>query len=299
LDLPHTVVDDLSRLKDCELNIANCKLHIGGNGKHRRFIFAKAFFPVVISYVLFSAGAADAAVPRWVDEQKIGPFTCHSELSLDSWNSLVKDLRRLPDDVADLLKIPKAEGPIDVFLFRGKASYDRYVSRNLPDVPYRKALYIKRQERVMVLAYYSADFAADVRHECAHALLHAVLPMVPLWLDEGLAKYFEPPADRRAANTEQLSNSGDAFPLNGLRGLEKLESLGSMDQMGDPEYQLALGWAHFLIHGSPEGLKELTAYLADIESGTPPGHLSQRLKRNVPDIGGRFADYYKTTRKNR
>ena len=35
------------------------------------------------------------------------------------------------------------------------------------------------------------QFEADLRHECTHALLHAALPYVPLWLDEGLASLYE------------------------------------------------------------------------------------------------------------
>ena len=49
-----------------------------------------------------------------------------------------------------------------------------------------------------VYAYRHDGSAVDLRHECTHALLHARLPMVPLWLDEGLAKYFEVPAEQRA-----------------------------------------------------------------------------------------------------
>jgi hypothetical protein len=43
----------------------------------------------------------------------------------------------------------------------------------------------------MVFAYRGEDFETDLRHECTHALLNAALPVVPLWLDEGLAEYFE------------------------------------------------------------------------------------------------------------
>ena len=39
----------------------------------------------------------------------------------------------------------------------------------------------------------------DLRHELTHALLHGVLKDVPLWLDEGLAGFFELPPDARRA----------------------------------------------------------------------------------------------------
>ena len=41
------------------------------------------------------------------------------------------------------------------------------------------------------------ELAVDLRHETTHAVLHGLLPMVPLWLDEGLAEYFEAPEANR------------------------------------------------------------------------------------------------------
>ena len=67
-----------------------------------------------------------------------------------------------------------------------------------PRVPYRRALFVKSGSRGRVFAYEHEDLAVDVRHESTHALLHASLPMVPLWLDEGLAEYFEVAESQRA-----------------------------------------------------------------------------------------------------
>ena len=56
------------------------------------------------------------------------------------------------------------------------------------------------------MAYRNPEFGNDLRHECTHALLHAVLPAVPLWLDEGLAKYFEVQRASRAYGHPYLSS---------------------------------------------------------------------------------------------
>ena len=44
----------------------------------------------------------------------------------------------------------------------------------------------------------------DLRHELTHALLHGVLQDVPLWLDEGLAVYFELPPANEGVNPHHL-----------------------------------------------------------------------------------------------
>ena len=52
-----------------------------------------------------------------------------------------------------------------------------------------------RPTRELVVYAQGGDrLADDLRHEMTHAYLHSVVPDVPLWLDEGLAKYFELPA---------------------------------------------------------------------------------------------------------
>ena len=62
-------------------------------------------------------------------------------------------------------------------------------------MPYRPALFILEGGSPGVYTYRKPDLDIDVRHECTHALLHSALPVVPLWLDEGIAKYFEVPAE--------------------------------------------------------------------------------------------------------
>ena len=49
------------------------------------------------------------------------------------------------------------------------------------------------EEDLLVYTYWGDRIQQDLRHELTHALLHSVLKDVPLWLDEGLAEYFEMP----------------------------------------------------------------------------------------------------------
>ena len=266
---------------NCRMQNANCK-----------FVLVPRLHFAVAAALLVAVGAARRVAAAWVDQRVVEPFVLRSEFALAGADDLIKDLQRLPSDVCDALKIPKAEGPIDVYLFGGKSTYDQYLARNLPDVVQRRALYVKRGGRAMVLAYRNGDFAIDVRHECTHALLHAVLPMVPLWLDEGLAKYFEVPADKRAFDNPQLAGLRRNVRLSGVPRLEKLEALGKLSDMGPAEYRAACGWVHFLLHGSPAGHDELVRYLADIRASALPGHLSQRLQRRSPAMAEGFSAHF-------
>ena len=68
-----------------------------------------------------------------------------------------------------------------------------YLTRNFPSVPSRRAFFLETDTRLAVYAHWSDRVAEDLRHEVAHGYLHSVVPGLPLWLDEGLAEYFEVP----------------------------------------------------------------------------------------------------------
>ncbi len=217
----------------------------------------------------------------WVDQQSVGPFLCRSDFPLAEIQPLLAELGQLQADLVRALEVPAAQTEIEVYLFRSKASYDRFLSRNLPRVTYRRALYVKEKGTGRVFAYRSSQFDTDLRHECTHALLHAALPMVPLWLDEGLAVYFEQPAAKRAFDSPQLGPVRWSARLAGIERLESLENKRDLAEMDRSDYRAAWAWVHFMLHGSPEARDELVRFLADIRSETPPGRLAQRLNERL------------------
>jgi hypothetical protein len=202
-------------------------------------------------------------------------------------------LARLQSDLVEMLRVRRAGEQIEVLLFRNEASYRDYLKRYLPTVPYRRALYVRRGGPGMVLAYRNGGLAVDLRHECTHALLHAALPVVPLWLDEGLAEYFEvPPIERAFDNTHLRGTRWNAM-LGIVPKLEKMEGKGGLAEMGTKQYRDAWAWVHFMLHGSVEAHEELVGFLADIQARTPPGQMSSRLRRQIPNLEKRFADHFK------
>ncbi len=213
----------------------------------------------------------------WPFQEHQGLYWVHAESADGAVQLWPPDALKLPSQLADVLQLPRPVEPVYVFLFDRKASYRAYLDRYFPDAPRRRALFIKSRGFPMVFAYAQKDLAIDVRHELTHALLQELVPLVPLWLDEGLAEYFElPPHDRSTANP-QAPAVRMAARLGMLPGLEKLERLDQSQTMSSTDYRNCWAWTHFLIHG-PETVQHLfRQYLSDVRLGRLEPPLSVRL----------------------
>lgn len=230
----------------------------------------------------------------WVEYREVGPFRLYAQFPLSKTGSLITDLRRLPDDLWQALRLPPSEEAIEVYLFRARSAYNRYVAANMPDAPQRRALFVRRPGLRRVLAYRNSQMETDVRHECTHALLHAALPMVPLWLDEGLATYFEvAPTERFRANPASRRALWD-MRLGRMPSLARLEKVSNVGAFAAADYRAAWAWVHFMIHGPPEAQEALKTFLADIRARQPPGSLHARLRRGLPDADRRFEEHVRS-----
>ncbi len=169
-----------------------------------------------------------------------------------------------------------------MFLFHDKSTYQGYLKQYFPDAPSRKALFVKERGLGMVFAYEGDQFEVDLRHECTHALLNAMLPVTPLWLDEGLAEYFEVTSQERADGNPHWKYVKWSAYLAQTPRLEDLEQTRDLSQMTRTRYRHAWAWVHFMLHGPPEARAELQHFLADIQALTPPGLLSDRLRGACP-----------------
>lgn len=241
---------------------------------------------------MLSVTAGLAAAQQGPYTLTVGPFICQASFPIAADDPLFVDLAKLQADLVTHLGIQPARDRIELYLLADEAAYRRFLAASFSNVPYRRALYVKRGSRAMVMAYRSRDFQIDVRHECVHALLHSVLPMVPLWLDEGLAEYFELPREQRAFDSPYMSNVRWWARLGISPKLDKLEKLSEISDMGGSQYQSAWAWVHFMLHGPPEAHRELVLYLQDIQSRGLPEPLSSRLSRAIPDLDHQFRAHF-------
>lgn len=243
--------------------------------------------------LVLSLPAIASAQTRWPDEREAGPFRCHADFSLAGQEPLLDELALLQKDLTTILDARESREPVHLFLFQTRATYQAYLKQYFPKLPYRRALYMKARGPGMVFAWQGAEFEIDVRHESTHALLHAWLPSVPLWLDEGLAEYFEVPRDKRAGGNPHLEVVRAQATNGPLSPLAELETLTDIGEMGVSEYRAAWAWVHFLLHGPREVREEFQRYLGELEAGGDPGPLSERLRRKLPDLDRRMVDHFR------
>ena len=262
------------------------------------FAFRRLLPPLAALPILFATGFPSAPfislAAEWVDQRPAGPFLCRAEFPISSYEPLVRELEQLQLDVVRLLKVGPSREIIELCLFRDERTYRSYLHAQFPGVPYRRALFVKGNGPGKVHVYRSKEFAVDVRHESTHALLHAAMPMVPLWLDEGLAEYFEVPLDQRASDNAHLKKLKLGLMVGLVPHLERLEAKHDIAEMTASDYRYAWAWVHFMLHGPPEAHDELVHFLSDIQASTPPGRLSQRLERRLPGIEKRLVRHFRT-----
>jgi hypothetical protein len=242
---------------------------------------------------LAARGAADSLA--WIDSRQVGPFLIQAQFPLQPYEKLFAELPGLERELIRTLGIRPAREPIYVYLFANADSYRAYTEQHFPKVPYRSGLFVLENGVPGVYTYRKSDLDVDLRHECTHALLHASLPVVPLWLDEGIAKYFEVPADKRAFDHPYFNDVKLKWSLRlgMVRSIESLEQRDELSQMDAADYRYSWAWVHFMLHGPPAAHEALVSYLACCQQSTPPGKLSARLAAAVPNPTEQMIQHFK------
>ncbi|HEY4760788.1 MAG TPA: hypothetical protein VIH42_09435 [Thermoguttaceae bacterium] len=252
-----------------------------------------------LTVMIITACGRQSVATDWPDMRVVGPFVCRADFPLNGSEPLLNELAQLQNDLTSALDIPPAREAIEMYLFHDKPTYERYLKQYYPNVPFRRAVFVKENGLGRVFAYRSEQLEIDLRHECTHALLHASLRSIPLWLDEGLAGYFELPAPERAANNSHLSSVRWNAWFGIIPHLEKLEQCTDVSKMGKAEYRDTWAWVHFMLHGPLEARQELVKYLHDLQGQNQPCSLSQRLERHIPLPEQKFATHFKTWKRGK
>lgn len=243
-----------------------------------------------------SATVGADASPRWVDRGSFGPFQCRATFPLAPLAPVFGDVAKIERDLQRTLGLPSVSTPISVFVLADQRSHREWLRRIYPTVPYRRALYVRRGRQASVHAYRHKDLAVDLRHECTHALLHANLSVVPLWLDEGIAEYFEPPEPQRAFHNPHLTRLKWDLRFGWVRTIKELESNKRLDQMGLREYRSSWAWVHFMLHGPAAAHATLVEYVNDIRRWEPVGRLSDRLEARIAHLDSRMHQHFRQCR---
>lgn len=219
-------------------------------------------------------------------------FIVHSDNPLLPGDPLIKALQDVRNQLVGLLQLPDQRDLVHVYLFSDEASYRWYMQSTWRDLPPRRAYFVGTTRELAVYSFRGQHAAEDLRHEFSHGILHASLQSVPLWLDEGLAEYFE-----TSSNSDSHLSPAHLQELSAARaegwnpGLYRLEQISDFRTLSQRDYAESWAWIHFLLHSTPESRQVLLDYLQTLASTRTPGKLLNRLEAAVPSWALDFENY--------
>jgi len=221
---------------------------------------------------------------------RVSSYVFFSDFELKTDQPIFVELSDLREQLYKELQLPGGNSLVQVYIFEDRQSYEGFMRVRYPDLPKRRAFFVAQPHNVggvddlLVYTYWGDRVREDLRHELTHALLHSVLRDVPLWLDEGLAEYFELPTHLHGVNYHHLDQlrhgPGEPFKPD----LARLEQLSQVQQMTPPEYREAWAWTHLMLSGKSEAKAVLLAYLQQLRTNPNPGPLQPRLVVALPDL---------------
>jgi hypothetical protein len=221
-----------------------------------------------------------------------------SDSTLPQHHRLLQELRTQRTLVSTKLGLPISDEPIHVYLFPTSEKLESYLRVHYPTLPKRRAFFVESDTRLTVYAYWGDRVAEDLRHEVAHGYLHSIVPNLPLWLDEGLAEYFEVARGQAGLNRPHLEQlAGESAPI-WQPDLSRLERLKTTEEMTQKEYAQSWAWVHFLLESSPQRQQILRSYLQSLTKSQAREPLSEQLKRAEPQCEQQLTDYLAVLRQS-
>lgn len=213
-----------------------------------------------------------------------------SETELPRNHRLLEELRLLRSAVSIKLGLPTTDEPIHVYLFSNADKFEAFFREHHPTLPRRRAFFVETDTRLSVYAYWGDRVAEDLRHEVVHGYLHAVVPNLPLWLDEGIAEYFEVPRAMSGFNQPHVKQL-IAMGVDWRPDITRLEQLASAGDMTQVDYAESWAWVHFMLESSPQHRDVLRNYLQTLLQSAPPMPLSLTLRQIDPACNQHLAEH--------
>jgi hypothetical protein len=205
----------------------------------------------------------------------------HGDFPLSVHHRLFEELTSQRAEICRQLSLPHSDEPIHVYLFENPERFEGFMRLHYPAFPDRRAFFVETDSRLVVYAQWGDRMATDLRHEVTHGYLHAVVPNLPQWLDEGIAKYYEVPRGQRGVNRPLLDRLLARIERENWKpDLRRLEQLPEKYDMTQDDYAEAWAWVHFLASRS-ERLELLRGYLGDLRRDGTAKSLGLRLSALV------------------
>lgn len=210
-----------------------------------------------------------------------GQLLIHSDFELPQYHKLLQELTDQRAELTQKLGLPMSDEPIHVYLFDNAQAYEDFIKATYPELPARRAFFMETDSRLAVYAHWSDRVAEDLRHEVTHGYLHSIVPRLPLWLDEGLAEYFEVPPDQDGLNGPHVELLAAAIENGNWKpDLQRLEGLTNLEDLSQSEYAESWLWIHWFMESRErrELLKNHLDSLRERRATTPLSTIVNRLE---------------------
>jgi hypothetical protein len=210
-----------------------------------------------------------------------GSFILFSNFPMTDNPPAVRCLQALERDLKQCLDFrpPLDDNLVEVYILDDRNAFAHFLQFYYPELPPRRAFFLAQGQDRVVYTYSSPRLEDDLRHEATHALLRGAFGDLPLWLDEGLAEYFE--SDLSQPDVVRARFEEIAKDLKGgwSPNLARLESLSDIRQLTPRDYREAWAWIHLFLNGPEPGKSLLMGYLGESDRGTDTASLSSHLTR--------------------
>jgi hypothetical protein len=240
--------------------------------------------------------AAHSLVPTRY-ETRTGPYVVYTNAPIAPEAVAIRELQSLERELEAALgvRVEPGDHPIEVYILGDRPAFEHFLKFYYPELPSRRAFFLAQGERRVVYTYFGDHLKVDLRHEATHALLHVAAAELPLWLDEGLAEYFEDPA-QRGLNGEHLAKLPDDFKQGWTPDLRRLEAIKDVRLMSPRDYREAWAWVHYMLDGQKADKTALLGYLADLRTTRKSESLSERLLASGENPGTKLVAHIERLR---
>ena len=223
------------------------------------------------------AALSDRGQPRWCRRATRFAPARSSCFPISRWTDdppAVRCLQALERDLRQHLDFqPRPDDdPVEIYVLDDRNAFNHFLKFYYPELPPRRAFFLAQGRQRVVYTYSSPRLEEDLRHEATHASLHGSFGDLPLWLDEGLAEYFETDLAQPGAERERVDHIAADLAGGWSPNLARLESLSDIRQMTPRDYREAWAWVHLLLNGPEPGKALLLSLLAG--PNVKPGKLT-------------------------
>ena len=197
-------------------------------------------------------------------QMRSGPFIIFSNFPMNDDPPALRCLQALERDMKKHLNFtPRLDTePVEIYVLDDRDAFAHFLQFYYPELPPRRAFFLAQGQQRIVYTYSSPRLEEDLRHEATHAVLHGSFGDLALWVDEGLAEYFELDLAQPGAEHERVEYIARDLAGGWSPDLARLESLNDIRQMTPRDYREAWAWVHLFLNDSPAQKEVLLASLA-------------------------------------